>query len=132
MGWQARPHTMNDDTTNQAWNFISTLYADLALAQELLRRQDSEELDVVLHLFGQWAQAQGKPLEPEALARADAHVAFWRAQVVQPLRRLRRAMKNMESIDAPRVAAARRQVQAAELAAERAELEMLCAWLQTQ
>jgi uncharacterized protein (TIGR02444 family) len=123
---------MNDDTTDRAWHYISTLYADPALARELLHRQDSEGLDVVLHLFGRWAQTQGRPLEPEALARADAHVACWREQVVQVLRRLRRAMKTMEAIDAPCVAVVRQQVQAAELAAERAELAMLCTWLQTQ
>ncbi|WHZ10191.1 MAG: hypothetical protein OJF60_000630 [Burkholderiaceae bacterium] len=123
---------MNDDTTDQAWHYICTLYADPALAQELLRRQDDEGLDVVLHLFGRWAESQRRPLEPAALARADAHVAAWREQVVQPLRRLRRAMKAMDAIDAPHAQAVRRQVQAAELAAERTELDMLCTWLQTQ
>ncbi|MBS0317537.1 MAG: TIGR02444 family protein [Proteobacteria bacterium] len=123
---------MNDDTTDRAWHTICTLYAEPALAKELLHRQDHEGLDVVLHLFGRWAEAEGRPLDPEALARADAHVASWREQVVRPLRRLRRAMKPMESDDAPGIAAVRRQVQAAELAAERAELEMLCAWLRTQ
>jgi len=125
---------MNNDTTpfDQAWHYVTMLYADPALARELLHRQDTEGLDVVLHLFARWVEAQGRPLEPDALARADALVACWSTQVVAPLRRLRRAMKAMEAIDGPRVAAVRRQVQAAELAAERAELEMLWAWLQTQ
>lgn len=125
---------MDNDTTlfDRAWHYATTQYADPALARELLHRQDTDGLDIVLHLFGRWVEVQGQPLEPDALARADAQVARWREQVVAPLRRLRRAMKNMESIDAPCVAAVRRQVQAAELAAERAELEMLCAWLQTQ
>jgi uncharacterized protein (TIGR02444 family) len=123
---------MNDDTTDLAWHYICTLYADPDLARELLDRQDAEGLDVVLHLFGRWAESQGRPLEPDALVRADAQVASWREQVVVPLRRLRRAMKKLESDDAPGIAAARRRVQAAELSAERAELEMLCAWLRTQ
>ncbi len=55
----------------------------------------------------------------------------WREQVVQPLRALHRAMKSLKG-DSERRDAVRVQVQAAELAAERAQLDMLCDWLAAQ
>ncbi|MFT3813431.1 MAG: TIGR02444 family protein [Acidovorax sp.] len=116
---------MNPDT---AWKGITALYADPAVAQELIRRQDVEGLDVVLHLFAQWCAAQGRPLNDAALADAAATVADWRAQVIAPLRGLRRSMKTLAAAPALRDAV-RSQVQAAELAAERAQVAMLCAWL---
>ncbi|WP_198971305.1 TIGR02444 family protein [Xylophilus sp. ASV27] len=116
-------------SSDAAWRHICGLYADPALAAELLRRQDQQGLDVVLHLFALWAAQQGRPLDAAALAQADAHVARWRQEVIAPLRRLRRAMKAMDEAQAGAGAATRRQLQAAELAAERAELELLCAWL---
>jgi uncharacterized protein (TIGR02444 family) len=117
-----------------AWNGIAALYADPAVARELLRRQDEEGLDVTLQLFAHWAAAQGVALDAGALADADAFVAEWRAQVVAPLRALRRAMKTMQvpGADRSRVETVRSQVQAAELAAERAQVQLLCEWLQTR
>lgn len=125
---------MNDDclSGDAAWRHLCDLYADPALAAELLRRQDQQGLDVVLHLFARWAEAQGHGLDAAALARAEACVAPWRETVILPLRRLRRAMKTMAGVEAGAAAEARRQVAAAELAAERAEVEMLCEWLRTR
>lgn len=120
--------------TDAAWNAITALYADPDVARDLLRRQDEEGLDVTLHLFALWAGTQGVPLDAGELAQADAVVAPWRTGVVQPLRALRRALKAMGQT-APAshgIAAVRSQVQAAELAAERAQVGMLCTWLQTR
>lgn len=114
-----------------AWNDIVAMYAAPGLARELLRRQDEEGLDVVLHLFALWAEGQGRPLEGQALAEAAAVVAGWREQVIVPLRALRRAMKTMDADSALRDGV-RSQVQAAELAAERAQVAMLCEWLRAR
>jgi uncharacterized protein (TIGR02444 family) len=114
-----------------AWNGIAALYADPVLAQLLLRRQDEEGLDVVLHLFARWAAAQGHPLDAAAQARAEALVAPWRAEVIAPLRTLRRSMKAIGAGPTLREAV-RDKVKAAELAAERAQVQMLCEWLQTR
>jgi uncharacterized protein (TIGR02444 family) len=116
---------------NAAWNDIGALYADPALQQSLLRRQDEEELDVVLHLFARWAAAQGLALDEAALAQAEALVAPWRAEVIAPLRALRRSMKTPGEPSARREAV-RDKVKAAELAAERAQVQMLCEWLQAR
>jgi uncharacterized protein (TIGR02444 family) len=114
-----------------AWNGIVALYADPALQHSLLRRQDEEALDVVLHLFTRWAAAQGHALDAAALAQAEALVAPWRAEVIAPLRTLRRSMKT-QSAGKPLCEAVRDTVKAAELAAERAQVQMLCEWLQAR
>ncbi len=113
------------------WNDIVALYSDPALSQELLRRQDEEGLDVVLHLFTLWARKHGLALDAKAMAEAQALVASWREQVIIPLRTLRRTMKTMDGNFSLRDSV-RSQVQAAELAAERAQLTMLCEWLQAR
>ena len=120
--------------TDTAWNAITALYADPEVARDLLRRQDEEGLDVTLHLFAQWAGTQGVALGAGDLAQADAVVAEWRAQAVQPLRALRRALKAMGKTGTASqdIDSVRSQVQAAELAAERAQVGMLCTWLQTR
>ena len=119
------PKAIDPDT---AWNGIVALYADPALQHALLRRQDEEGLDVVLHLFARWSAAQGHALDAAALAQAEALVAPWRAEVIAPLRTLRRSMKTM-SAGTPVCEAVRDKVKAAELAAERAQVQMLCEWL---
>ena len=122
------PAAIDPDT---AWNGIVALYAEPALQQSLLRRQDEEGLDVVLHLFARWAAAQGHALDEAALAQAEALVAPWRAEVIAPLRTLRRSMKTMGGGTALREAV-RDKVKVAELAAERAQVQMLCEWLQAR
>jgi uncharacterized protein (TIGR02444 family) len=118
-------------THDDAWSYIVRAYARPGAARELLRRQDDEDLDVVLHLFCCWAADRGCALDEPALRDAEALVRTWREQVVQPLRALHRAMKSLKG-DAERRDAVRVQVQAAELAAERAQLDMLCDWLAAQ
>lgn len=116
---------------DDAWDYIVRAYAQPRAARELLRRQDEEGLDVVLHLFCCWAADRGQALDEPALREAEALVRTWREQIVQPLRALHRAMKSVKA-DADRRDAVRAQLQAAELAAERAQLEMLCDWLAAQ
>jgi uncharacterized protein (TIGR02444 family) len=119
---------MNSD---DAWRGIVALYDEDGARVELLRRQDEEGLDVVLHLFVRWAAAQGVVLDAEARADAERLVAPWRGQVVVPLRTLRRALGASEA-DAARMRPVRSQLQAAELAAERAQVDLLCEWLQVR
>jgi len=114
--------------TDAAWQGIVALYADPALERELLRAQDERGQDVVLLLFARWVAAQGHALDAAALAEAELLVAPWRAQVVAPLRALRRSMKALSG-DAAWREAVRDKVKAAELAAERAQVQMLCEWL---
>jgi uncharacterized protein (TIGR02444 family) len=116
---------------DSAWAAIGALYADPALQRTLLQRQDAEGLDVVLHLFAHWAATQGYALDDAALEEARALVATWRNEVIAPLRTLRRSMKPIAAGVAG-LEAVRDQVKAAELAAEHAQVQMLCDWLQAR
>jgi uncharacterized protein (TIGR02444 family) len=118
--------------TEEAWNFIVGRYQLPGQAEELLRRQDREGLDIVLHLFGEYLLAsQGQVLDAAQLEEARSAIAAWRASVIQPLRAVRRLLK-----DAPRrfavqpapAEALRSLLKEAELRSERLQLELLCRW----
>ncbi|MPS92508.1 TIGR02444 family protein [Comamonas sp.] len=112
----------------QVWKEIGERFADRAYAAELLQRQDQQGLDVVLELFWECALARGIRLSEQARQDAAALVDDWRAEVVQPLRQLRRRMKPLQT-KVVEAAGIRAQIQAAELQAERAQIRMLCEWL---
>lgn len=66
---------------NATRNEILAPYAQPGLASELLQRQDSQGLDVVLYLFLRCAEAYYHPLDEAAKARAADHVRDWRDEV---------------------------------------------------
>ena len=114
-----------------AWQWCGEQFAEPGRAAALLAAQDREGLDVVMALFADFCGLQGDALGEAELAQADALVRGWREEVVAPLRALRRAMKEKPAPGAGGIEAAesvRQQVQQAELAAERAELDALCDW----
>jgi len=83
--------------------------------------QDRRGLDVNVLLFAAWAGAVcGVRLSPEELARIDSAIADWRAEVVRPLRAVRRRVKGED-------AALYERLKAAELAAERIQQDRLFA-----
>ncbi len=115
-------------TPEQAWKEIGERYAVPGRAAELLLQQDERGVDVVLELFCECLQARGFRLDARDRQEADDCVRDWRAQVVQPLRQVRRALKPMmERVsDAAQL---RARIQASELQAERVQVGMLCEWL---
>ncbi len=116
---------------NAAWDHAVKLYARPRVAAELLRRQDEEGLDIVLHLFTEWLRDErGLTLDPAQLQEAETHVRHWREQVIQPLRAARRAAKSEGPAGSQRDAL-RERIQIAELDAERVQMSMLCTWLET-
>lgn len=86
-----------------------------------LELQERRGLDVNVLLFAAWAGAAcGVRLSAAGLARADAAVASWRAEVVHPLRAVRRRVKGED-------AALYERLKDAELAAERMQQDRLFA-----
>ncbi len=77
-------------------------------------------------LFCLWVGGRFGRLTRRELKTASRAVATWRGEVIQPLRGLRRRLKPDAARD-PAVAALRRRVLAAELAAERIALAHLAA-----
>jgi len=103
---------------NAFWAFSLDFYAQPGVMPACLALQDQHGVDVNLALLCCWV---GEPLDAAALAEADALVAEWRTQVVQPLRAVRRWLKGHDD-------ALRTEVAAQELAAEQREQAMLFAW----
>jgi uncharacterized protein (TIGR02444 family) len=118
--------TASPSPWNSLWDFSLTVYAAPGVAEACLRAQDQHGLDVNLILWAAWLGANGHRLTGAELAAAASATDAWRREVVQPLRAVRRRLKNGPS-PAPNSASdlLREQVKAAELEAERQQQEML-------
>jgi uncharacterized protein (TIGR02444 family) len=108
---------------DELWRFSLAFYAVPGVAQALLGLQDREGLDVNLMLFALWIGVSGRGwLDRDGLLTADQATSRMRADVVQPLRALRQALKGNPDIEVQRL---REEVKALELAAEKRVLARL-------
>jgi uncharacterized protein (TIGR02444 family) len=99
------------------WRFSLMIYSRAGVAETLIRLQDERGHNVNLVLFGLWlALCEATPLDGAGLARASAAIEGIDRDVVQPLRRLRRALKADAGADAQDL---RRRVLGLEITAER-------------
>ena len=121
-----------------AWNFIVARYRDLTPDElkHLHVQQDAHGLDIVLHLFqASSALRLGRSLPPDEVASAESQIAGWRYEVILPLRRLHRALKDppgFAPVQPESAQALRTLIARAELEAEQAELYALCDWLSSK
>ena len=108
------------------WDFSLALYAKPGVAESCLRLQDGLGLDVNLLLYACWTAARGgeRP-SPDGWRRLVDETAVWRSQVVEPLRSVRRFLKDAEAT--PWSTGLRERVKALELDAEHAEQLMVAA-----
>jgi len=117
-------------TDNPFWTFSLAVYAMEGVAPACLRLQDRHGLDVNLLLYCCWAARRGVAFDAPAMARLGALTADWTAEIVQPLRAVRRALKGgFEAMPEAGCAALRDAVAALELDAERLEQDVLAAAL---
>ena len=115
---------MSDFLPHPFWNFSLELYAGDGVAAACLDLQERRGCDVNVLLFCCWLGASGRPtLTADRLRVLLTASASWQAEIVQPLRAMRRLLKDRswpgalpETVDA-----VRRRVADAELAAEHAE-----------
>ena len=99
------------------WRFSLLFYALPGVSPALIALQDRDGTDVNLALFALWLGASGRGrLTPVGLAAAERSVATIRAEIVVPLRRVRRRLRTEPAAD---LQSLRARVQAVELAAER-------------
>ncbi|MBS0520449.1 MAG: TIGR02444 family protein [Proteobacteria bacterium] len=121
---------MSDFLPHPFWNFSLELYSAEGVAEACLDLQDRRRCDVNVLLFCCWMGVSGRPtLTAERLRVILAVSDRWQAEVVRPLRAVRRVLKE-RSWDATlpeAVDATRRRVADAELAAEHAEQLTLAA-----
>jgi uncharacterized protein (TIGR02444 family) len=98
------------------WRFSLSFYGASGVAEALITLQDREGLDVNLTLFALWFGLSGRGrLDTHALAAAERAVETIRTDIVEPLRSLRRRLKNHPDDDVQQL---REGVKALELAGE--------------
>lgn len=107
------------------WRFSLAFYGRPGVAPACLRCQDEARADVNLVLFMLWQASFGVRFDPAAVAALEARVAPWRLRVVEPLRAIRRHLKDTPIL--PAGEAYRDRIKAVELEAERLLQEALFA-----
>jgi uncharacterized protein (TIGR02444 family) len=115
---------MSDFLPHPFWNFSLELYAAEGVAGACLDLQERRGCDVNILLFCCWLGASGRPtLTAERLRAILRESDAWQAEIVKPLREVRRLLKDRPWEGAPpeTIDATRRRVADAELAAEHAE-----------
>ena len=87
----APPNSLPD---HPFWNYSLRLYAQPGVSDACLRLQDEHGLDVNLVLFCIWSGLAGPgQLTPEELNAAVARGRQWQSDVVEPIRKIRRRLK---------------------------------------
>ena len=115
----------------ELWSFALAFYGRPEVSKACLVLQERIGADVDIILFCLFARLrQGVSLRADDLAAIDALVADWRAEIVQPLRRLRTRLKSGPP-PAPSgpTDELRDRIKSIELEAERIELDRLADWL---
>lgn len=104
------------------WRFSLRFYALPDVAPACLALQDEANVDVNLLLFLLFLAEQGRAVTRDDVARLDAEIAAWRAEVVEPLRAVRRRLKTGVGDVPPATSETlRNMVKKIELEAERLE-----------
>ena len=98
------------------WRFSLAFYARPCVSEALIALQDRAGCDVNLMLFALWLGVSGRSLTKEELAIADRIARPIRADIVEPLRALRRKLRADPDADVQRL---REGIKALELAAEK-------------
>jgi uncharacterized protein (TIGR02444 family) len=106
------------------WSFALSIYSRPAVAEACLYWQDQRQAKVNVLLWLIWLGHRQLAVSELDLQRAEAVIAKWNEQVTQPLRELRRQLKQA-AVDDSAVGVVREQIKVAELAAERYELQQL-------
>jgi uncharacterized protein (TIGR02444 family) len=108
------------------WRFSLRFYARDGVAPLCLTLQDQHGVDVNVLFFLLFFSLQQRRLSAADVQRIDRAAAAWRAHAVQPLRALRRDLKNgVAAMDAQATEALRSDIKRCELHAERLQQEML-------
>ncbi len=111
---------------NPFWSFSLRVYSAPGVSEECLELQDKLGTDVNVMLYAVWLGAvRGITLREGDLARIEEVVASWSANVVQPLRKVRRTMKAMPVIADPQLQTLRKRVADTDFFSEQIEQALL-------
>jgi uncharacterized protein (TIGR02444 family) len=85
---------------NPFWRFSTTVYAEPGVAQECIALQDSVGADVNILLFSAWlGGATRSTMTDDQLIEIESNTQEWRGRVIEPLRSVRRTLKNLSHAD---------------------------------
>ncbi len=115
---------MSERANNPFWEFSLAVYGRTGVASACVGLQDRRGLDVNLLLFACWAgYCGGRRLDRDEWRRMIDSSAAWRVGVVEPLRAIRRRLKEdtWPGISSTVSESLRQQVKSLELGAEHAE-----------
>lgn len=88
-------HPRPQATDASLWGFAVDLYAAPGVADACLALQDRHGCDVNVLLFAAWMGAvHRRAITPAEMAEAVASVQSWHAEIVRPLRSVRRRLKS--------------------------------------
>ncbi len=108
---------VDESPESDLWRFSLDFYALPGIAPALIALQDRDGLDVNLMLFALWLGISGRGrLDHDNLAAAEQAVRDIRTEIIEPLRALRRRLKDKPDSDVQNL---REGVKALELAAEK-------------
>jgi uncharacterized protein (TIGR02444 family) len=102
------------------WRYSLAIHARPGVPEACVTLQDAAGVDVNVMLYLLFLAESGWTFDDAALARLDAMIGEWRAQVVRPLRAVRRALKtDLGAFPAAQAQALRNEVKRIELESER-------------
>lgn len=108
------------------WQFSLKTYGQEGVAPACIVLQDEAGVDVNIMLYCLWLAAQGRGLSANDVRAIDGAVAGWRAQVVVPLRNVRRALREPSAAFANEASQElRTRLKRVELESERLQQEAL-------
>lgn len=114
------------DGGEDLWSFAVRVYAVPGVSEACLRLQDDHGVDVPVVLFAAWTTTVAGETPPDLITEALALTEQWRRAVVEPLRAVRRHLREpREGISAAGQAQLRAAVAEVELSAERLQLGAL-------
>ena len=114
-----------DASTRGLWSFSLDFYDRPGVAAALLALQDEAGVIVNLVLFAIWLGLSGRgKLDKEGVGEAERAIGSISAEVIEPLRTLRRRLKTAPDTDIQRL---RESIKAIEIEAERVALARLAA-----
>lgn len=121
-----------DQFDDALWQFAVGFYARDGVAAACLTLQEELGVDVNILMLAIFAQLQrGACMSQRDVAAVDALVRDWRTEVVQPLRRLRTRLKSgPPPAPCSTTERLRNRIKAAELDAERTQLQVMQGWLE--
>lgn len=84
------------------WDFTLAFYGGDRVSETLVRLQDECGYDVNILLYAIWRGLHGRSLTAGDARAAEAAIARWRSEVTEPLRDLRRRLKQAGWAGLPR------------------------------